>query len=138
MDIQLKITKTVPVQFRSKGRFFHKDGIRSWHDWGYVLNTDTGEELGLGIESRTKKGDSTAFALNKKDFDYASRPGSKCKWVCCNNSVTQKQFAIPMERAIQLVQESVDTIGIQEPNSNVPYYLITIEQITGEKTFEPF
>jgi hypothetical protein len=131
MDIQ----KTIPVQFKSLGRFLHPDGVRSWHNHGYVCDENTGDRLGVGMLIRTQKEN---FALNQKDFYYASRPGSKCEYLCFINPRTGTQLAITMKKAIEIVREIDRTRGVFDPHIPEPYYLIYIDELTGEKPVNLF
>jgi hypothetical protein len=130
MDIQ--VTKMIPVDFKiRKMRFPHHDGKWSWHAWGYVYNTQTGEELGQAMLSYTK---GENFALNKKDTDYAIRPGTKCQYLCFENPKTGNEFAITIERARELIKGR----EVWEDDTPAPYYLILIEELTGEEITVPF
>jgi hypothetical protein len=109
--------------------------VWSWHNSGYVCDEKTGEKLGLGMLSRTQKEN---FTLNQKDFNYASRAGSKCDYICFINPRTGNQFAITMKQAIEIVKEIHRTRGLADPYSPAPYYLIFIEELTDEESEAPF
>lgn len=128
MDVQ--VTTTIPVTFKSMRRFRHPDLVWSWHDHGYICDAKTGDRLGIAICSRT---DQDNFALNQKDFHYASRAGSKCEYICFINTRTGNQFAITMKKAIEIVNEILRTRGVMDEYSPNPYYLIFIEELTGEE-----
>jgi hypothetical protein len=129
MDIQ--VTTIISVVFKSKGKFIRRldnggDGEVSWHEQGYVCNAETGARLGPGMFICPK--DSDNFAINKLDFEYATRPGTICKYIVFDNPKTRKQIAVTIERAIEIV-EKCQILGTDKKE----FYLIYLWDITGEQ-----
>jgi hypothetical protein len=124
----MSITRVIQVTYVDKGQFPHYDRTRSWNSQGVVHDAQTGEELGPALFSMTKM-QTSAFSLNLKDWGHASREGSKCKFLCFRNTVSGHEFAVDMDTAKALVDDSIKSKGIQEGKNGSRYVLIDISAI---------
>jgi len=123
----MEIKISVVVKFHTRGRFEHPDKTASIHDAGDICDPITGHSLGPAILTVTSKHGSS-FSLNKKDFDYISREGTKCKYVCFRNKTDE--YAVDINKAKELVEESICTKGIFAGPWG-PYYVLDLHRITG-------
>ena len=120
------ITKVTQVKFKTRGRYPRPDGKRSMHDWGEIVDAETGEHIGYALQTYTKDFD-ISFAYNKKELDHATREGSIITYICFKNS-SGKEFALTAEKALT-VNPRVLT-SLKHPGE--PFYLFIITSLTDD------
>ena len=126
--VDIVVKKTVKVRFKTKGRYLRPDGNRSFHDWGEVIEVETGNSLGRALLTFTKNYD-YSFAYNKEEFDYAIRGETKIEYFCFRNSKGE-EYAITLERARELNPEILTSLD----RPNAPFYRFFVADL-GEIPF---
>lgn len=123
--MELTITKTVPVNYKpTRNKFPHPDGSYSLHGYGTVYAIDTDEELGPAMLSFTGQY-VDSYSVNKKDWDYVSRAGGPCKYLCLKNHQTGKEYALTMAHAKEQLKRCTVLNGPYGLFYLIPEYLIT-------------
>jgi len=120
------ITKLTQVRFKSKGRYPLPNGERSMHDWGEIVNAETGEHIGSAVKTKTKYFD-YSFAVNVKEFDHATREGSTIKYICFE-SYTGKEYIVTVERA-KAVNPRILT---SEKYPDKPFYVFIVTSLVDD------
>jgi hypothetical protein len=115
-DMESKILN-IPCIYKAGGRM----GVNGW---GTLYNEDTDEELGYAFHCMTRI-HPDSFSINRKDFSYASRPGSLCKYVFFENIAGNKKLVMFIQDVIELVEKAT----LLQPDSE--YVVLSWNDILG-------